>query len=225
MSQGMTVSRARKAAVRTIDTTGQVEGVVSALGPKVRAARKAQGFSLQQLAARADVSAAAIHKIERNDMVPTITTLLKISAALERPVTDFITDSADTPERVSFIRAKERSAVETSHSGISLEGISGSYRFRGAAAIATVDAGASSGSAWMSHPGEELIYVLSGALSFTVAGEQYTLRNGDALHFEGDLPHKWSNGGRSPVRAVWFATRDNEDGLSAITGVHRHEIA
>jgi transcriptional regulator with XRE-family HTH domain len=57
------------------------EPVVSAIGPKVREARQALGLSLQQLAARAEVSAAAIHKVERGDMVPTITTLLELAAA------------------------------------------------------------------------------------------------------------------------------------------------
>src|SRR6266511_2971971 len=56
----------------------QVEEIVSLIGPKLRALRSAQRLSLQQLAMSSDVSAAAIHKIERNGMVPTITTLFKV---------------------------------------------------------------------------------------------------------------------------------------------------
>ena len=63
-----------------------VDGIVSTIGPKLKQLRQEQRLSLQQLAVKADVSAAAIHKIERNDMVPTITTLLKIATALDRPV-------------------------------------------------------------------------------------------------------------------------------------------
>jgi transcriptional regulator with XRE-family HTH domain len=65
---------------------GQVDAVVSGIGPKIKALRKQHGYSLQSLAERADVSAATIHKIEQSDMVPTITTLLKIATALGRPV-------------------------------------------------------------------------------------------------------------------------------------------
>ncbi|MDQ1489108.1 MAG: Helix-turn-helix domain, partial [Actinomycetota bacterium] len=38
--------------------------IVSSIGPKLRDLRLQRGLSLQQLAERADVSAAAIHKIE-----------------------------------------------------------------------------------------------------------------------------------------------------------------
>src|SRR5687768_4744580 len=50
------------------------EPIVGAIGPKVRDLRQGLGLSLQQLAQRSGVSAAAIHKVERGDMVPTITT-------------------------------------------------------------------------------------------------------------------------------------------------------
>ena len=64
--------------------------IVSGIGPKVRALRKQAGLSLQQMAEQADVSAAAIHKIEQSGMVPTITTLLKVAGALGRPVAYFV---------------------------------------------------------------------------------------------------------------------------------------
>ena len=64
---------------------GPVEAIVGSIGPKVKRLRQEQRLSLQQLAEKAEVSAAAIHKIERNNMVPTITTLLKLATALGRP--------------------------------------------------------------------------------------------------------------------------------------------
>ena len=57
---------------------------VASIGPRIRQLRQQKKMSLQQLAERSDVSAAAIHKIERNTMVPTITTLMKLSSALNR---------------------------------------------------------------------------------------------------------------------------------------------
>jgi DNA-binding XRE family transcriptional regulator len=71
---------------------GGLEQIVSSIGPKLRELRVQRGLSLQQLADRADVSAAAIHKIERSGMVPTITTLLKIAGALNRPVSYFVNE-------------------------------------------------------------------------------------------------------------------------------------
>ena len=79
----------------------QVDEIVSLIGPKLRGLRTAQRHSLQQLAAISDVSAAAIHKIERNGMVPTITTLLKLGAALGVPVSYFVEED-EQPVRRDF---------------------------------------------------------------------------------------------------------------------------
>jgi transcriptional regulator with XRE-family HTH domain len=187
-----------------------VDGIVSSIGPKLKQLRQEQRFSLQQLAVKADVSAAAIHKIERNDMVPTITTLLKIATALERPVSYFVDSDEGVPEQVAFTSAADRPEVFTSHSGLALEGVSGPYTpFRSAAAVATVDPGANSGSKPLLHPGEELVFVLEGTLTFDIAGTQYKIGQGDSLHFIGDQPHHWTNEGKTHARALWIALRDS----------------
>lgn len=194
---------------RTVHTTEHVHGIVSSIGPKLRRLRQEQRLSLQQLAVKADVSAAAVHKIERNDMVPTITTLLKIAAALERPVACFIDDEDDSPELTTLTPADARPAVFTSHTGLKLDGISGPYaHFKGAAAAATIEPGANSGDKLLSHPGEELVLVTEGKLSFEVDGKSYLLSPGDCLHFIGDQLHSWANPTRKPAKAIWFATRD-----------------
>jgi transcriptional regulator with XRE-family HTH domain len=186
---------------------GTLDRIVSSIGPKLRELRQQRGLSLQQLGERADVSAAAIHKIERSGMVPTITTLLKLAGALNRPVGYFVNEDADTGPTV-LIPAGERRPVFTSHRGIELEGISGPYgRFFLAGAVATVEPGASSGANAMEHPGEELVLVLEGALEFEVDGRDYRLAQGDAVHFRTDRPHRWKNPGRRDAKAVLMALR------------------
>ena len=130
----------------------RVAEVVSGIGPKVKALRKQNGYSLQSLAERADVSAATIHKIEQADMVPTITTLLKIAAALDRPVSYFVEDDDEDLPTV-LTKAESRRPIYTSHAGIDLAGITGPYgEFLVAAAVATVIPGATSGSSRCSTP-------------------------------------------------------------------------
>ena len=187
-----------------------VDGIVSSIGPKVKRLRQEQRLSLQQLALKAEVSAAAIHKIERNDMVPTITTLLKIATALDRPVTYFVEEDEGQPDPVAFTPAGDRPAVFTPHEGLALAGVSGPYApFRSAAAVATVSPGANSGSKPLVHAGEELIFTLEGTLVFEIAGVRHEVVAGDALHFMGDQPHHWANEGKKPVRAIWVALRDS----------------
>ena len=73
--------------------------------------------------------------------------------------------------------------------------------------MATVEPGASSGDNAMEHPGEELVFVLEGALEFEVDGQGYRLAEGDSVHFRTDRPHRWKNPGKRPARAVWMALR------------------
>jgi transcriptional regulator with XRE-family HTH domain len=182
--------------------------VVSSIGPKLRELRVQRGMSLQQLAAQSDVSAAAIHKIERGGMVPTITTLLKIAAAFNRPVSYFVEEQLGENRPVAYTRSDGRNPIFTAHRGIELAGISGPYgRFFLAGAVATVQPGANSGDKPMEHPGEELIFVLDGTFEVDVDGQSFALGEGDSLHFRTDRPHRWHNRGDEPITAVWLALR------------------
>lgn len=187
-----------------------MEEVIAAIGPKIRQLRRQKDLSLQQLAERSGVSAAAIHKIERNGMVPTITTLMKVAGALNRSVAYFVDEHEGEPRTVVVTRARERRPVFTSKRGLALDGISGPYgRFFMAGAVAIVEPGATSGPRPMEHPGEELVLVLDGTLVFEIEGEEHALRRGDALHFRTDRPHRWRNPGTRPARAAWMALRSS----------------
>lgn len=190
------------------EASDEVERIVGSIGHKVRVLRKRRGLSLQKLAERSDVSAAAIHKVEQGGMVPTITTLLKIAAALGRPVSFFVEEDTGPDELAVYTPAHEERPVYTSHRGITLHSISGPYgRFFLAGARATVTPGGSSGTKPMEHPGEELVHVTAGVLVFVVNGQTYRLEVGDSLHFRGDQLHSWRNPGDVPARAVWMALR------------------
>jgi transcriptional regulator with XRE-family HTH domain len=185
-----------------------VAHIVSGIGPKVRALRKGAGLSLQQLAQQSNVSAAAIHKIEQSGMVPTITTLLKIADALGRPVSYFVDESDATTDPTVFTPADLNRPIFTSHTGITLAGVSGPYgKFQLAGARATVVPGASSGEAMLEHPGEELVYVISGRLDFVVGAREYSLGPGDALHFRTVQQHSWRNPDSRDAVALWMALR------------------
>lgn len=188
--------------------TSDLKEIVNSIGPKLRELRAHRGLSLQQLADRSDVSAAAIHKIERNGMVPTITTLLKLAGALNRPVSYFVEEEQPDNRPIAFTAAADRRNVYTSHQGIDLAGISGPYgRFFVAGAVATIEPAASSGKRPMEHPGEELVLILEGRFEIDVDGDTFRLATGDSLHWRTDRPHRWRNPTAKSCKAVWLALR------------------
>jgi transcriptional regulator with XRE-family HTH domain len=185
-----------------------IERTVEALGAKVAAARAERGWSLAQLAQRSGLSPAAVHKIEKSGMTPTIASLMKIAAALGKSVAYFV-EEPQTPE-VNVVRADERAQVYTSKEGLDLKNISGRYGpFRIAGAEATTEPFADSGPNPMNHPGEELVIVTEGELVFTVDGERFELAAGDSIHFRTRLPHSWANPSDKPARAIWLVVRSS----------------
>ena len=184
-----------------------LDAVVGAIGGKVRQVRQQKGLSMQQLADRSGVSTAAIHKIEHSNMTPTITTLMKLAAALNRSVAFFV-DEEDLGRPAVFTPADDRRPVLTSKRGLQLQGISGPYgQFLLAGAVAVLEPGADSGPEPMEHPGEELVHVLDGGIEIEVDDDVYALRAGDSLHFRTDRPHRWRNVAPGATHAMWMAFR------------------
>jgi transcriptional regulator with XRE-family HTH domain len=187
-----------------------VDTVVDAIGLKIRQLRQERGLSLQQLAVRCTVSAAAIHKVERGDMVPTITTLLKIATALGRPISYFVGEDEGREEPAWYTPAHSRPAAASNVAGVEAAGISGpTERFRSAGTVVTVAPEASVLGRPSARPAEHLVLVLDGSVEFEVSGARYTLRKGDALHYAADRPHRYSNPGGRPARLVWFSSLDS----------------
>lgn len=185
-----------------------IERKVMGLGAKVAAERAERGWSLAQLAQRAGMSPAAVHKIEKSGMTPTIASLMKIAAALGRSVAYFVDEPA-TPD-VSVVRNDERAKVYTSKQGLDLRNISGRYGpFQIAGAEAFVEPYADSGPTPMNHPGEELVLVTEGQMVFTIDGQPYELGAGDSIHYRTLLPHSWANPSEEPARAIWLVVRSS----------------
>ena len=188
----------------------KVGEIVSRVGQKIFRLRNEQGLSLQQLAAKSDVSSPAIHKIERSGMVPTITTLLKLSNALGVSVNHFVEEDQVPPELICLTQEETRKPIYTPHKGLTLEGITGSYQqFRSAGAIARMKSGANSGTKLLKHGGEELVHVLSGEVIFNLGDHEYKLGAGDSLQFSGEIPHQWKNASKTEAILVWVVLRND----------------
>jgi quercetin dioxygenase-like cupin family protein len=69
--------------------------------------------------------------------------------------------------------------------------------------------GATSGGKLLQHPGEELVHVTSGEVFFHVGGQDYILKPGDSLHFNGEVPHHWENVTDKPAELIWMVLRSD----------------
>ena len=181
-----------------------IEHIVSKLGEKIKYLRTEKSLSLKDLSERCGISAAAIHKIESNGIIPTITTMMKIADSLGRDVNYFIEQAKEDTD-VVFVSAKEREPILTFKKGLELSGISAKKYgdFIMTAAYAVLEVGASSGKKPMKHKGEELVYCLQGKVEFQMKGEIYILGPGDSLNFRTQIDHKWKNVGDKKAKLIW----------------------
>ena len=200
-------ARTATARAAPVSQLPEIERTVSEIGAKVAKARAERGWSLAQLAERAGLSTAAVHKIEKSGMTPTIASLMKVAAALGKSVGYFV-EEVEATRPVTVIRSDERTRLYTSKQGLELQNISGRYGpFWVAGAEAHLEPLADSGPEPMSHPGEELVLVLDGRMTFTIDGDSYELDTGDSIHFRTVRPHSWANPDDRPARAIWLAIR------------------
>jgi transcriptional regulator with XRE-family HTH domain/quercetin dioxygenase-like cupin family protein len=65
------------------------------------------------------------------------------------------------------------------------------------------DVGASSGKAMSHHAGREFGLILEGELLLELGFERYVLHEGDSIIFNSTTPHRLSNNGQTPMRAIW----------------------
>ena len=174
-----------------------VEAVSSGrLGVRVRELRKGRGLTLDELAASSGVSRAMISKLERGEKNPT----LVIAARLAEGLGVSLSRLAGVEERreVVVVRKERRPVLRDPETGLERQSLSPTFAARGVEFLRNVvPEGSTSGDFPPHRKGvEEHLVVERGQLEATLGGETYLLREGDALFFEADVPHRFDNVGR-----------------------------
>ena len=173
--------------------------LASAIGRRVKSERQARRWTLDQLADVAGVSRRMVVNVEQGAANPSVAILLRLSDALGIGLPALVEPPQARPVRVT--RADEGAVLWSSEAG-----------GRGVLVAGTqppdvVELWDWTLAAHDSHASEahavgtkELLQVQHGTVTVTVAGEQTTLKVGDALTFDGDLPHSYTNTGTAPAR-------------------------
>ncbi|MCW5770674.1 MAG: helix-turn-helix transcriptional regulator [Rhodospirillaceae bacterium] len=181
------------------------------IGDRLRRLRVGRNLTINTLAKRAGVPASTISKIENGLLKPSLVHAINLATALEENLGFLVDRYRAEPQRTSIVYARQREKLEFPDMGLTLHDLSG--RFNPGvleARYGVLKAGAHSGRAPMTHPGDEICCVVKGAITFHVGGEHWTLAAGDTIHFKSDLPHRWENAARGRTEVIWVFS----DGLS-----------
>ncbi|BDI30411.1 XRE family transcriptional regulator [Capsulimonas corticalis] len=172
------------------------------LGARLRALRTQRGWTLDELAQRADLSKSYLSRLEDGDRQPSIAALLSLAQAHRMPLAALF-GPPETKSDYSIVRAGEAAI----HQGNRLQYIPLSQTGRAAnmQPIRVIVPADREGDEMYQHDGEEWLYVLSGVLRLTLAGETLVLHPGDAAHFNARAPHRLAAEGGGEAEIILVA--------------------
>lgn len=178
----------------------QVEKTMD-VGHQLRELRTERGLSMRALARLSGLSTNALSMIERGKTSPSVSTLYKLSEALEVPITAFF--RTEPPRQaIVFRKSYNRSRVEFQR-GL-WEGLGGeSFVGRVEPFMLTLEGGATSGPHGLVHSGHEFVICLQGLLEYEVEEQRFTLQPGDSLLFASKLHHRWRNPGKTVANVLF----------------------
>lgn len=179
---------------------------VARLGKLLRLTRQGR-YTVEELAARADVSSGLISQLERGQANPSFVSLAKIAHALNLPVGALLTaawDGMDAHRRV--VRRKERRKLVLEHGSLTYELLTPDLHRKLGVMLSRIPHGFDNREEPFQHPGEECLFVMDGALEVHVGEEAFSLEEGDALTYDSSILHWYRNASGMPAQVLGAAT-------------------
>lgn len=172
------------------------------IGTALRTRRRQLGLSIVDVAKGSELSIGYISQLERNLASPSITALMRIGEVLGLPLAYFL----QVPESGGhhFPRSA-RTPFQLDLGGMQFDRISGQFPGSTISAL-LVTVPARHKSTPVTHGGEELVFVLQGALQFTMGGRKVHLGQGDSVHLPSTTAHGWENPFATEAQVLWVGT-------------------
>jgi len=165
----------------------EVRTQLCSFGARLRELRLQRGWTLQDLASQSGLSKTFLSRLESGDRQASIAAVLTLSRIFDVSLA-FLFESQLAIEPCVIVRRAD--AVEKSSNGLYYVPLSNAGRFFNLQPMRVRIPLSRRGREHYHHDGEEWLYVLSGALTLSLAGRTYDLESGDAVHFDSRLPHR-----------------------------------
>ncbi|MDB5999602.1 MAG: Cupin 2 conserved barrel domain protein [Rhizobacter sp.] len=185
------------------------------IGERIKELRLAKGLTISRLATLAGVPGSTISKIENGQLRPSLVHAINLANALEENLAFIAGRYRDRPQPRSVVRASDRQTINYPDLAFALQDLSGQF-LPGVleARLGMLEPGAHSGVDPMTHQGEEICYVVEGAIRYRIANgfdvETIELLPREYLQFKSGVPHSWENSHSGQTKVLWVFS----DGLS-----------
>lgn len=203
------IAKTRKVGSNTSVATAEPILEAVRIGRRLQTMRRAQGFTLAGLAARADCSPSLVSRIENGRLLPSLSVLHKLVAGLGTSMASFL--SGSETEGCTVVRAGDRKEVALDYLGLPRPGVRIEQIIPHAAermlqgSLLTITAGHGSAGDY-SHVGEEAGFVIEGFIELTIESQTHVLGKGDSFCFRSEIAHSFFNPGPSDAIVLWINT-------------------
>jgi transcriptional regulator with XRE-family HTH domain len=166
------------------------------------------GMSIKELSEKTGLTSGFISQIEHGLAEPSITSLRNMANVLDVAVFYFLLDDINVNP---VVKKEERKILHFSKPNLTYELLSPDLNRQMEMFMAKLKPGESTSDEQEFHAGEEAIHVLHGNLRIQLGDNDYTLNEGDTIHFDSSKPHKIINDGQVELEYISAATPPPEN--------------
>jgi len=171
-----------------------VDAVVQAVGPRLRALRQRKDTTLTELSETTGISISTLSRLESGQRKATLELLLPLTRALQVPLDELLDEPASQDPRVhprpvqrngmTMLPLTRRPGGLQAYKLIIPPGVPGP------------------GFELKTHEGYEWIYVLNGRFVLFLGDQELVLKPGEVVEFDTHVPHALTNPGPQPVELI-----------------------
>ncbi|GAA3028950.1 helix-turn-helix domain-containing protein [Microbacterium dextranolyticum] len=169
------------------------------VGPRLRAARRARAWTLDDLSRLAGVSASTLSRLESGKRQASLELLLPLTRALGIRIDDLLPAETVDPRVHRAVERRDGMVIAPltlAHSPV--QAVKIVYPARAGAPSPRV------------HDGYEWLYVLSGRVRLALDGAEHLIDPGEAAEFDTRLPHSISATADGPSEVLSIFSADGE---------------
>lgn len=184
------------------------------VGARLRTARHARGWTLDELATRSEMSASTLSRLESGKRQASLELLVPLTRQLGIRIDDLVgAPDADPRVRRPVIRRDGMVIAPLAPEGSSVN----TYKI-------TYSPDATQFAELRVHDGYEWLYVLAGRLRLRLGEQDLVLSRGEAAEFDTRIPHAIGAAGSRPAQIISIfnesGARMHTHGAVAVTDVH-----
>ncbi len=159
---------------------------------KIKKIRKEKKLTLKNMSEKTGFSISFLSQMERGVSPITLTSLKKITTALDIPMKTLFEEPEEKDEE-SYRNQQREDLQGIQRNYKQFQIVSGRFENRVLDGFRIVMDAHSTGFETSTHDGEEFYYVLRGKATFIIADKEYVVKSGDSIHYPSRKIHTVQN--------------------------------